>query len=109
MIRPVAQRIVAFNIIKPPLSDARDLLQQSRFDVDHSVAPAAVGFGFARVKFVRVHGHKRIYRRDMIGTAITKALGSPFNGADAEGFMGMRFESKAGNMRVIKLDARDRG
>ena len=56
-----AQRVVAGHVAKPPVAKAGDFFQQVGFDIDHPVAPAAFGGGFARVDLVRVHGHDRFF------------------------------------------------
>ena len=94
------------HVAEPPVSEAGHLFQQIGFDIDHPVAPAAFGGGFAGMDLVRVHGDDGFFRREMLGTAIAKAFGTCFNRADPEGFMGVQLKGVVRNMRVIKLQAR---
>ena len=68
------------HVAEPPVSEAGHLFQQIGFDIDHPVAPAALGGGFAGMNLVRVHGD--------------------------DGFMGVRLKGVVRNMRVIQLQAR---
>jgi hypothetical protein len=94
------------HVAEPPVPEAGHLFQQIGFDIDHPVAPAALGGGFAGVDLVRVHGNDGFLRREMLAAAIAKAFGTGFNRADAEGFMGVRLKGVVRNMRVIQLQAR---
>ena len=88
------------------MAQAGYLFQKIGFDVDHPVAPAVFGRGLPGMDLVRVHGNNGFFRCEMLGAAIAKAFGAGFDGADAEGFMGVGLKGVVRNMRVIEFKAR---
>ena len=87
------------------MTHAGYLFQQVGFKINHTVTPAAIGRGLAGMDLIRVHGDDRFLRGEVVGAAITKALGTGFDSADTKGFMGMGFKGIAGYMGMVKLHA----
>ncbi|MNV31077.1 hypothetical protein D3C71_1223680 [compost metagenome] len=86
---------MARDVAKPPVANASDVFEQVGIEIHHPVAPAVVGCGFAGVQLVRIHGDNRMDGSDVLGAAIAKALGTGFDCADPEGFVGMWFKGVA--------------
>ncbi len=87
--------IVAGDIAEPPVANARHLFQQIRLEVDHPVAPAVSGFGFAGMQLIGIHGNDGMDGGNVLRSAIAKAFGTGFNGADTKGLVGVRLKGVA--------------
>ena len=91
--------------MEPPVTNPGDLFQKIGLKVDHPVAPAVGGFGFTGVQFIGVHGGNGVGRRYVLRATIAKTLGTGFNRANAESFMGVRLKRITGDVRMIQFNA----
>ena len=96
--------VVTHGIAELPTAFPGNGLDDVGVDVRHAIAPTAFGFGTPGVQHIGVHHHQRIRWRQVLAAAITEPLHAGFDRAQAIGFVGMRLEGVADDVRAVQLD-----